>query len=257
MELGLKGCGALVTAASRGLGRACAAALATEGARVFLVARVEDQLRATAGEIGAVGWMAADLAEPTAAERVVAAAVEALGRLDVLVANAGGPRPGTFASLGEREWEAAYQLTLMSAVRLARAALPRLEASGRGRIVNITSISVLEPIPNLLLSNALRAAVTGMAKTLAGEVGEHGITVNNIAPGNILTDRIRQLEAPAAERAGIDLEERLRQVAAASPLRRMGQPAEVGALCAYLCSEQAGYITGQTIAIEGGMLRGV
>jgi 3-oxoacyl-[acyl-carrier protein] reductase len=246
MDLGLQHARALVTAASRGLGRACAAALAAEGARVFIVSRDEERLRQAESETGAAGHLAIDLARPGAPERAVEAAVAELGGLDVLVCNAGGPPPGTFESTPADEWDVGYQLTLMSAVRLSKAALPHLIDSGRGRIVNITSISVRQPIPNILLSNAFRSAVTAMAKTLSFEVARHGVTVNNLAPGTILTDRVHQLYSG-----------NLDELAQSIPAGRIGDPAEFGAACAFLCSRQAGYITGQTIGVDGGALRGV
>jgi 3-oxoacyl-[acyl-carrier protein] reductase len=246
MDLGLSDTRALVTAASKGLGRACAAALAAEGARVFVVSRNETTLAETAAEIGAVGYRALDLARPEAGAQAVEAAVAALGGLDILVCNAGGPPPGTFESTPLEAWDLGYHLTLMSAVRLAKAALPYLKRSGRGRIVNITSISVRQPIGNLVLSNAFRSAVTAMAKTLSAEVAKDGVTVNNLAPGTILTDRVRQLYGDDLERAAADV-----------PAGRMGDPAELGATCAFLCSRQAAFITGQTIGIDGGQLKGV
>jgi 3-oxoacyl-[acyl-carrier protein] reductase len=246
MDLGLTGTRALVTAASKGLGRACAAALAAEGSRVFIVSRDEERLAAVQAEIGAAGHMAADLAEPASAQRAVDAALNALGGLEILVSNAGGPPPGTFESTELEAWDRGYQLTLMSAVRLAKAALPHLKRSGRGRVVNITSISVRQPIANLVLSNAFRSAVTAMAKTLSVEAAPFGVTVNNIAPGTILTDRVRQLYG-----------EDLSQVGKNVPVGRIGRPEEVGATCAFLCSLHAGYITGQSIGIDGGALRGV
>ncbi|HZU18460.1 MAG TPA: SDR family oxidoreductase [Candidatus Dormibacteraeota bacterium] len=246
MDLGLRDTRALVTAASKGLGRACAAALAAEGARVFIVSRDEERLARTEREIGAAGHLAVDLSRPGGPEAAVEAAVRELDGLDILVCNAGGPPPGTFESTPLDAWEAGYRLTLMSAVRLARSALPHLKQSGRGRIVNITSISVRQPIPNLLLSNAFRSAVTAMAKTLAGEVASSGVTVNNLAPGTILTDRIRDLY-------GDDVEAASRGI----PAGRLGDPAELGAACAFLCSLQAGYITGQTLGLDGGALLGV
>jgi 3-oxoacyl-[acyl-carrier protein] reductase len=245
MDLGLNQARALVTAASKGLGRACAQALAAEGARVFIVSRDGALLSQVEGEIGAVGHLAADLSEPTAPAAAVDAAATALGGLDILVCNAGGPPPGTFESTPFEAWEAGYNLTLMSAVRLARAALPYLKESGRGRIVNITSMSVREPIANIVLSNAFRSAVTATAKTLSAELAPQGVTVNNLAPGPILTDRARQLYA--------DLEAAARAI----PIGRLGTPEEFGAACAFLCSAQAGYITGQTLGVDGGTLKGV
>ena len=246
MDLGLNETRALVTAASKGLGRACAEALIGEGARVFIVSRDEIRLTETQQEIGAVGHLAADLAQPGSPEKAVSAALAALGGLDVLVCNAGGPPPGTFESTPVDEWETGYNLTLMSTVRLIKAALPALKESGRGRIVNITSISVRQPIPNILLSNAFRSAVTAMAKTLSAEVASSGVTVNNLAPGTILTDRVHQLYSGSLE-----------DVARGIPAGRIGDAAEFGAVCAFLCSRQAAYVTGQTIGVDGGALRGV
>ncbi len=245
MDLGLEGRRALVTGASKGLGRASAAALAREGARVFIVSRDESQLARTASEIGAAGHLAADLSEAAGAERSVAEAVAALGGLDILVCNAGGPPPGTFQSTDLDGWDRGFQLTLMSTVRLIRQALAELLRSDQGRIVNITSISVRQPIPNILLSNAFRAAVTATAKTLALEVAGSGLTVNNLAPGTIETDRVRQLYGDLAAKAR------------EHPMGRIGQPDEFGATCAFLCSRWAGYITGQTLGIDGGELKGV
>jgi 3-oxoacyl-[acyl-carrier protein] reductase len=247
VDLGLRGTRALVTGASKGLGRACAQVLAAEGARVFIVAREQSRLARTAEEIGAAGHLAADVSQPDAPARVVEAAVAALGSLDILVCNAGGPPPGTFESTPLEAWDGGYHLTLMSAVRLTKAALPLLKESGRGRIVNITSISVRQPIGNIVLSNAFRSAVSAMAKTLSIEVAAHGVTVNNLAPGTMLTDRVRQIYGDAD----------LTRLAEEVPAGRIGDPAELGAACAFLCSLQAGYITGQTLGVDGGALRGI
>ncbi|MBJ7597888.1 MAG: hypothetical protein DLM67_09110 [Candidatus Nephthysia bennettiae] len=246
MDLGLNGTRALVTAASKGLGRACAAALAEEGARVVIVSRHEQDLARVEREISASGHLTLDLAEPESPARAVQAAVDTLGGLDILVCNAGGPPPGTFESTPLALWDSGYQLTLMSSVRLAKAAMPYLKESGRGRIVNITSLSVRQPVANLVLSNAFRSALTAAAKTLSAELAPFGATVNNLAPGMVLTDRIRQLY-------GDDLE----SVEKSIPMGRLGRPDEFGAACAFLCSLQAGYITGQTIGVDGGAVRGV
>lgn len=253
MDLGLGGRRALVTASSKGLGRACAEALAAEGAKVFISSRDQAALETAGKQIGAAGWLAADIAKADVPAALVEAAVAKLGGLDVLVANAGGPPPGTFQSTPLESWDVAYQLTLMSAVRLVNAGLPHLKRSGQGRIVFITSISVRQPIPNITLSNSLRAAVTGLAKTLSREVARDAITVNCLAPDAILTDRIRQLAAAA----GGDVDEELKRRAASTPTGRFGDPSEFGAACAFLCSRQAGYITGQTLGVDGGTLLGV
>ena len=253
MDLGLKGRGALVAAASKGLGRACAEALIAEGAEVFISSRNAASIESTANQIGAAGWLAADVSKPGDPEAVVSAAVARLPSLDVLVVNAGGPPPGTFQSTPLEPWEVAFHLTLMSAVRLVRAGLPHIKKSDQGRIVFITSISVRQPIPNIALSNAMRGAVTGLAKTLSRELAPDRITVNCLAPDAILTDRIRQMAAAS----GVDADVRIKQQAAAAPMGRLGDPAEFGAACAFICSKQAGYITGQTLGIDGGALLGV
>ncbi|HYZ17534.1 MAG TPA: SDR family oxidoreductase [Candidatus Acidoferrum sp.] len=257
MDLGLRGRRALVTASSKGLGRACAEALIAEGAQVCIASRDGTEVARVAREIGAAAHHTADVSRSEDVRRLVAAAIADLGGLDVLVVNAGGPPPGTFTDTDEEAWERAFRLTLMSAVNLAREALPALRASDQGRIVNITSSSVREPIPNLILSNALRAAVTGMAKTLSTEMAPHRITVNNIAPGRFLTARLRANDAATAQKLGIDVEEQLRRSAAAIPAQRFGDPSELAATCAFLCSRHAAYITGQTIAVDGGLTRGV
>jgi len=253
MDLALKDRRALVTAASKGLGRACAEALVAEGAKVFISSRDRASIEATGKAIKAAGWAAADVSRDGDPEALVEQARTKLGGLDVMVVNAGGPPPGTFQTTPLESWEAAFHLTLMSAVRLVRAALPDLKRSGQGRVVFITSISVRQPIANLILSNSLRAGVTGMAKTLSREVAPDGITVNCLAPDAILTDRIRNLVAAG----GGDQDEQLKRRAAEAPMRRFGDPAEFGAACAFLCSRQAGYITGQTLGVDGGSLLGV
>jgi 3-oxoacyl-[acyl-carrier protein] reductase len=253
VDLGLAGRRALVTAASKGLGRACAEALAAEGAKVFISSRDPGAIESAGKAIGAAGWQAADLSKAGAEKPLVEAAVAKLGGLDILVVNAGGPPPGTFQSTPLEAWDTAYQLTLKSAVQLVHASLPHIKRSGQGRIVFITSISVRQPIPNITLSNSLRAAVTGLAKTLSREVAPDGITVNCLAPDKILTDRIRQM----ATAGGGDPEEQLKRMAAEAPSGRFGEPAEFAAACAFLCSSQAGYITGQTLGVDGGSLLGV
>ena len=246
MDLGLKDRRALVTAASKGLGRACAETLIAEGASVFISSRDPE---AAAKAIGAVGWSARDISAAGEPEALVNEAIDRLGGLDILIANAGGPPPGTFQSTPLEAWEGGFQLTLMSAIRLVKAALPHLKQSGQARVVFITSISVRQPIPNIVISNTLRAGVTGLAKTLARELAQDRITVNCVAPDGILTDRMRDL-------AGGD-EEKVRDRAALTPMGRYGDPAEFAAACVFLCSRQAAYITGQTLGVDGGSLVGV
>ncbi len=220
---------------------------------MFISSRDQVAIEAAAKAIKAAGWLAADVSEEGRPEALVKAATAQLGGIDVLVVNAGGPPPGTFQTTPLESWEPAFRLTLMSAVRLVKAALPDLKRSDQGRIVFITSVTVRQPLPNIALSNSLRAAVTGLAKTLSLELGPDRITVNCLAPDKILTDRIRHIAAAA----GGDIEENLRRSAEGSAMKRFGDPAEFGAACAFLCSRQAGYITGQTLGIDGGSLIGV
>jgi 3-oxoacyl-[acyl-carrier protein] reductase len=257
MDLGLRGCKALVAGASKGLGKACAKALTDEGARVFICSRNADELARAAAEIKAAGYSAADVSQPSDVERVVKEAIAALGGLDILVTNAGGPPAGSFEKAGDRDWDVAYQLTLMSAVRLVREALPALKASGRGRIVNITGYGVKEPIADLVVSDSVRAGVTVMAKTIASDLAPFGITVNNIAPGAIKTNRLLDIFSARAKSLGVSFDEQLKRFADTIPVRRVGEPNEIGDLCAYLCSAQAGYITGQSIVADGGVNRSI
>jgi 3-oxoacyl-[acyl-carrier protein] reductase len=257
MDLGLTDCTAFVAGASKGLGLACARALADEGARVFICARNADALARAATNIGAAGWSAADVSQPAEVKHVMAEAIACLGRLDCLVTNAGGPPTAPFDKAGDGDWDVAYQLNLMSAVRLIRAAMPALKASGRGRIVNLTGYGVKEPISDLVVSDSIRAGVTVMAKTIASDLAPHGITVNNIAPGPIMTDRITEIFSARARSAGSTPDEQLKRFAETIPVRRLGQPGEIGDLCAYLCSPRAGYITGQTIVVDGGINRSI
>jgi len=263
MDLGLAGRAALVTAASRGLGFACARALAAEGTSLVICAReplrleeAATQLRAIATSGASVETVALDVSSPDAAMRLVVAARDKLGRLDVVVTNAGGPPQGSFARVGDADWERAFQVTLMSVVRLAREALPLLRASGQGRIVNIVSTSVKQPIDDLVLSNALRAAVVGLAKSLSREVARSGVTVNNVLPGIILTDRQRELRGADAARRGIAFEQVIEEVGRGIPVGRVGQPEDIGALVAFLASARAGYITGTSIQVDGGLVLG-
>lgn len=257
MDLGLDGCKAFVAGASRGLGKACAKALIDEGARVFICARSAGDIERTAKELGAAGWSSADVSRAEEVRRVVSQAIETLGGLDVLVTNAGGPPTGPFETVGDQDWDIAYSLNLMSSVRMIRAALPALKASGRGRIVNLTGYGVTEPMTDLVVSDSLRAGVTVMAKTIATDLAPYNITVNNIAPGPILTDRIIEVHAARAKSIGISVEEQFKRFTTTIPVGRLGDPKEVGDLCAYLCSRQAAYITGQSIVVDGGINRSI
>jgi 3-oxoacyl-[acyl-carrier protein] reductase len=257
MDLGLQNCRALVAGASKGLGKACAKSLAGEGARVFICSRNEHELKRAAADIGAAGFSVADVSRPADVKRVITETVAALGGLDCLITNAGGPPTAPFEKAGDGDWDIAYQLNLMSAVRLIREALPALKASGRGRVVNLTGYGVKEPMTDLVVSDSIRAGVTVMAKTIASDLAPFGITVNNIAPGPIMTDRLTEILSARARREGIMPDEQFKRFAETIPVRRMGQPEEIGDLCAYLCAPQAGYITGQTIVVDGGINRSI
>jgi 3-oxoacyl-[acyl-carrier protein] reductase len=257
MDLGLRNCRAFVTGASKGLGKACAKSLADEGARVFICSRNSADIKQAAAEIGAIGNSAADLSKADDVKRVVAEAVAALGGLDILVTNAGGPPTGPFEKTSNDDWNIAYQLTLMSAVRLIQESLPALKASGRGRIVNLTGYGVKEPMTDLVVSDSVRAGVTVMAKTIASDLAPFSITVNNIAPGPIMTDRLVAILTAHAKGSGITPDEQFKRFSKTVPVQRMGRPEEVGDLCAYLCSLQAGYLTGQSIVVDGGINRAI
>jgi 3-oxoacyl-[acyl-carrier protein] reductase len=258
VNLGLGDKVALVCGASRGLGRAIAAELVAEGAAVAVCSRDAERLAAAASELGPeVLAVPADLAAPGEPTRAVEAAVERFGRLDVLVANTGGPPAGTHDSLTLEDWDAATALLLRSTVELAEAALPGMKERGWGRVLIVTSVAVKQPVDNLILSNSLRAAVTGFAKTLAREVATDGITVNTILPGYTATERVTELNRANAEREGVEPEEIQARLEASIPLGRLAEPEEFAALAAFLASERASYITGASIAVDGGWLRGL
>ncbi|MEX2178351.1 MAG: SDR family oxidoreductase [Gemmatimonadaceae bacterium] len=260
MDLGIRGKVALVSAASKGLGRAVAEELAAEGARLVLCARGAEALEATAGGIrkhsdAEVHAVIADVSTMEGIERVAREALERFGRVDVLVNNAGGPAPGPFEQHRWDAWEKAVELTLRSAVELTRFVLPGMRERRWGRVINITSIAVKQPVDGLMLSNAVRSAVTGWARTLANEVARDGITVNNVLPGYTRTDRVAQLNAATASREGLDVAEIERRIEAQIPMRRLGEPREFGAMVAFLASERASYVTAQSIAVDGGWIR--
>ncbi len=260
MDLGLQGKVALVTAASKGLGKAIAWELAREGCRVAICAREQTTLDATAEEIrhatGAeVLALPCNVTQADQIDRLVASAQARFGRIDILVNNAGGPPTGSFAIFDDAAWQRALDLNLMSAVRLCRAVLPGMKERGWGRIINSTSVMVKQPEEGFVLSTAARAGLVGMAKTIAAEYAAAGITVNNVCPGYTLTDRVRALAESRMAAEGRSYEEVLADYAAEIPAGRLGRPEELAALVVFLASERASYITGATIPVDGGYCR--
>ncbi len=264
MEFGLKGRVALVAAASKGLGYACALGLAREGANVAICARTQADIEAAAARIrtetGAECLpLVADVTRAEDLRRVVEETVAAYGALHILVPNSGGPPAGTFETLDEAKWQSALDSTLFGTTRLIQAALPHLKAveGGAGRIVVITSTSARQPIPGLLLSNTIRAGITGLCKTLSQEFAPYHITVNTVAPGSYDTDRLKHLHERNAQAAGISFAEARKQAEQKIPLGRLGRPEELANVVVFLASDAASYVTGQTWLIDGGQTLGL
>lgn len=262
MDLGLRERCAVVAAASQGLGQAVAKALAAEGANVVMFSRSQEaivaaaeQVRAAAADGAEVVAIAADAVRAADLQRVVGAANERFGGVDVLYNNAGGPKPGGFDSLTDDDWQAAFELSLMSAVRLTRLCLPHMRAQRWGRILVGSSSSVKQPIENLMLSNSIRSATTAWVKSLADEVAADGITVNTLMPGRIQTARVEQLDAAAAQRRGLPVAQVRQEAMAQIPAGRYGTPDEFAAAAAFLLSDAAAYITGTILVVDGGKLR--
>jgi 3-oxoacyl-[acyl-carrier protein] reductase len=246
MDLGLRNRTAIVCGASAGMGLAIAEALAAEAANVAMFARRRDVLEREADRIGALA-VRGDLRDPSHLARLVERTVDAFGGIDILVNNGGGPPRGSALEASDEDVESAVELLLLSAMRLTRLCLPYLGKSGRGRVINIESSTVREPADNLALSNAVRPGVVGWAKTLAREVGPSGVTVNTIAPGQIDTERLKEVY-PEGPRPG-DLER--------IPLRRLGEPREIAEVVCFLASERASYVTGTVLPVDGGLTRGL
>lgn len=260
MNLGIRDRVALVAAASRGFGRAIAHGLAAEGARVALCARGPEVLARAAREIAAATGgdllpVVADVTQAAGCAHFVDQAVQRWGRVDILVTNSGGPTPGAFEQLDDAAWQAAFESTLLNVVRLIRLCVPHMKGGGWGRIVNVQSTSVKQPIAGLLLSNGIRPGAIGLCKSLADELAAHGILINSVCPGAHDTDRIRELVAARARTHGTTVAEELRRLAASVPLGRLGQPSELADVVVFLCSARASFVTGASVVVDGGACR--
>lgn len=260
MDLGLNGQVALVAASSRGLGRAIASGLAAEGARVMVSGRDDASLAETAGEIrettGAeVDHHVADLTRAEDIRALVERTAERFASIDILVTNAGGPPAGSFDTIGDKDWGYAFELNLMSVVRLIREALPHMREKGYGRIVNVASSSIKQPIEDLILSNTFRAGIAGLAKSLSLELASEGILINTLGPGRISTERSAGIDAAQAERLGVPVEEVQGRVEAQIPLGRYGTPEEFARVAVFLASPANSYVTGQAFLVDGGMVK--
>jgi len=262
MDLQLRDRCAIVCAASKGLGRATALALAREGASVAICARTLAAIEEAATEIrtatgSTVVPIVADVSRPDDVERLVDEAARALGAIDILVTNTGGPKSGPFLSFSDADWFEAIDSILMSVVRLSRAVVPHMRKRGGGRIINITSISAKQPVEGLVLSNALRAGVTGLSRTIANELAADNILVNCVAPGYTMTDRVIELSEAAATREGVSPDVVRKRTEAAIPLKRLATTEEFAAVITFLASAPASYVTGTTLAVDGGWTRGL
>lgn len=260
MDLGLKDKRVLVSAASMGIGRGAAEEFIKEGAKVAICSSTEENISKAAKEIGEKYgteplWTVCDINKLEDIEATVNKVKEEFGGIDILVNNCGGPVPGYFEELPEGKWEEAFQQVLMSAVRFTKSVLPMMKEQKWGRIVNVTSQSVKQPVENLILSNSLRSALTAAFKTISNQYGMYGITVNHVAPGFIQTSRLEELAEVRGKKKGISTEEELKQMATEVPMKRIGQPEDMGAIIAFLSSERAGYINGTTIQVDGGIIK--
>jgi 3-oxoacyl-[acyl-carrier protein] reductase len=260
VDLGLNGKVAVVAAASKGLGKATAMQLAAEGASVMIVSRSEEVLASTASEIRErtglpADYCVADLMSREDIRGAVSRAAERFGGLDVLINNSGGPPAGTFDDFEDEDWRHAFELNLLSLIRLVRESLPLMRSRGGGRIVNIASSSIKQPLENLILSNTFRTAVVGLSKSLSLELAPEGILLNTLGPGRIATDRVAQMDGARAESLGIPVEEVRGRSEARIPLGRYGEPEEFARVVAFLASPANTYLTGQAFLVDGGMVR--
>jgi 3-oxoacyl-[acyl-carrier protein] reductase len=262
MDLGLKGKVALVTAASKGIGKAIAMALAAEGCEISICSRTKEDLLGCASDIKRLYgidpcWNVCDLNKLQDIESTVISTNKQLGKIDILVNNCGGPVAGTLKDLNEENWQSAYEQILLSVVRFCNLVAPDMIAKEWGRIINITSVAAIQPIENLMLSNTLRNAIIGFAKTLSNDIAKFNVTVNNIAPGYTLTNRLYELAVNEAKKKGTSHEEILVNMAKEIPMNRLGRPEEIASITTFLASTQASYITGNTIQVDGGWIKGI
>lgn len=261
MKFDITGKVAIIGGSSKGLGKACAIALAKEGVNIVLCARNEEALQKTKTEIESLGVevlaLSVDMASAEDNQRVIDETILKFSRIDILVNNSGGPKPGTFRDVSMDDLDDAYHSVLKYNIRMIRGCLPHMEKNGWGRIVNITSITVKEPSPNMVLSNIFRSAVVSFAKTISKEIISKGITINNVSPGYFKTDRVTQLMKVRSETEGISINEYEQKAIQDFPHKRYMDPQELGDLVCYLCSEQAKSINGTTIQVDGGMLNGL
>jgi 3-oxoacyl-[acyl-carrier protein] reductase len=262
MEMGLKGKTVLITAASLGIGKAVVELFAQEGCKIAISSRSKTNLLAVSKEIKdkysiEPFWSVCDLNKQKDIENTYSAVSQNFGTVDILVNNCGGPSPGLFQQLDEEEWNLAYEQVLLSVVRFSKLVLPGMMSKNWGRIINLTSISVKQPIDNLVLSNTLRAGVTGLTKSLSNEVAKFNITVNNVAPGMTLTRRLYELAVVEAKEKGKSHEEVLVEMAKRVPLNRLARPEEIASVVIFLASKQASYVTGTTIQVDGGYIKNI
>jgi 3-oxoacyl-[acyl-carrier protein] reductase len=261
MELNLSGKIAIVAASSQGLGKAIATQLVKEGANVVLASRSEDKLKAVQAELsafnkGKVSYHQTDITNKEDIEALIKHTVDTFGTIDILVNNAGGPPAGTFEQLDDEAWQGAFELNLLSYVRMIRGALPYLKENG-GKIINIASSSIKVPIPGLILSNTFRLGIVGLSKTLADELAPYKILINTVAPGRIATDRVAHLDQINAEKLGKPIEEIEQMYKETIPLKRYGAPEEFANFVTFLVSDANSYMTGQAYLVDGGMVKAI
>jgi len=262
MDTGLKEKTVLITASSMGIGKAVAEMFAEEGCKIAISSRSKENLLSTAAELKEKYsiepfWSVCDLNKQKDIENTFNAVSAQFGSIDILVNNCGGPVPGLFQQLEEEDWNNAYEQVLLSAVRFSKLVLPGMMANNWGRIINLTSISVKQPVDNLILSNSLRAGVAGFTKSLSNEIAKFNITVNNVAPGMTLTGRLYELAVVEAKEKGKSHEEILVEMAKRIPLNRLARPEEIASVVVFLASKQASYVTGVTIQVDGGYVKSV